>query len=91
MPYIVTTTSHGGRTWYLRKGGTTTVDRNRAGNYETEWFAQRALRRVRMKSDVDSAWHHGTIEYSERTILSEADVAARLADYPRARDADPCR
>ena len=59
--YLVTTTSHGGRRWYLRRGGSHTTDRGAAWCFTTSLAAASALARKRLACEIDSAWHHGTI------------------------------
>ena len=61
MAYIITTTSPGGRRWYLLKRGGATLDRDRARRFPSRFAANIALVKICVDSKVDSVWHHAHV------------------------------
>ena len=59
--YLITTTSHGGRKWYLRPRMSATTKRESAARYASLRAAENALVRKRLASEIDSAWQHGIV------------------------------
>lgn len=59
--FVVITTTNDGRTLFLSHGAVTATSRQKAAVYRTESMAHDALYRVRLRSDVDSVWHHGYV------------------------------